>query len=193
LAADRYDKQVIVSALRLAGAKLDWPAPVEIVIAGGAAGMLLGIWAPDRVTEDCDIVEISPPTQPRRALMQAAREAADEIGLSPDWLNDHFMTFGSLDTLSDGWRQRCVKVGTFGALEVTSLGRQDLLAMKLYAGRAQDIQDIRSGTAAMTAKDLLFMRAYLDSLHRPWRKHIKPDQLAHAYAVLAEMEKEASR
>jgi hypothetical protein len=191
MTADSCDKLAIIKALRLTGDKLDWPGAVEIVIAGGAAGMLLGIWSSDRVTEDCDIVEISPPTQPRRAVMQAARDAADAIGLSPDWLNDHFMTFGTLDTLPDGWRQRCVKIDTFGKLEVTSVGRQDLLAMKLYAGRTQDIQDIHAQIELLTAKDIAFMRAYLHSLKQPWRRHIKPDQLARAFLVLAEIEKEA--
>jgi hypothetical protein len=191
--ADSYDKRAITTALALTGSKLDWPGTVEIVIAGGAAGMLLGIWSSDRVTEDCDIVEISPPTQPRRAVMQAAREAADEIGLSPDWLNDHFMAFGTLDILPDGWRQRCVKIGTYGKLEVTSMGRQDLLAMKLYAGRAQDIQDIHAQIELLTAEDIAFMRAYLHSLKQPWRRHIKPEQLERAFLVLAEIEKEVSQ
>ena len=193
MTADSYDKQAMTRALRLTGSKLDWPSAVEIVIAGGAAGMLLGIWSSDRVTEDCDIVEISPPTQPRRAVMQAAREAAVEIGLSPDWLNDDFMTFGTLDTLPDGWRQRCVKIGTFGKLEVTSVGRQDLLAMKLYAGRSQDIQDVHAQIELLTTEDIAFMRAYLHSLKQPWRKHIKPDQLHRAFLVLAEIQKEASQ
>ena len=190
MAPDNYDKQTITQALRLAGSKLDWPDPVEIIIAGGAAGILLGIWAPDRFTEDCDIVEISPPVQPRRAVMQAAREAADEIGLNADWLNDHFMAFGTLDTLPDGWRQRWVTVGTFGKLKVTSLGRQDLLAMKLYAGRSQDIQDIYAQIDSLTSEDLAFMKTYLHSLKQPWRKHIKTDQLERAFVVLAELKKE---
>jgi hypothetical protein len=189
LGAASYDKQTITTALRLTGCKLDWPGPVEIIIAGGAAGMLLGIWSADRVTEDCDIVEISPPIQPRRAVLQAAREAAEELGLNPDWLNDHFMTFGTLDTLPDNWARRCVKIGTFGKLEVTSLGRQDLLAMKLYAGRAQDIQDIHAQGESLSAEDLAFMRAYLRSLKQPRRRHIKPEQLERAVAVLAEIEK----
>jgi hypothetical protein len=190
---DRYNKQAMVTALRLTGEKLDWPEKVEIVIAGGAAGMMLGIWTPERVTEDCDIVDISPPTQPRRAILQAAREAADEVGLAPEWLNDDFMTFGSLDTLPDGWRQRCVRVGTFGKLDVTSLGRQDLLAMKLYAGRAQDIQDIYALIESLTGKDLAFMRGYLESLSQSWRKHIKPKQLSQALVVLKGFEKEAAK
>jgi hypothetical protein len=193
MTGESYDKEAILTALRLTGSKLDWPGTVEIVIAGGAAGMLLGVWSPDRVTEDCDIVEISPPTQPHRAVLQAAVEAAEELGLSRDWLNDHFMTFGTLDTLPDGWRQRSVKIGTFDKLEVTSLGRQDLLAMKLYAGRPQDIEDIRSQLKSLTTDDLASMRAYLHSLEQPWRKHIKAEQFERAFAVLAEIEKEVSR
>lgn len=187
-----HGKKALLAALRLTGRKLDWPGPVEIVIAGGAAGMFLGIWAPDRVTEDCDIVNIIPPTQPRRALLQAAREAAEELGLDPEWLNDDFMTFGTLDTLPDGWQTRCVNVGTFGRLKVTSLGRQDLLAMKLHAGREQDILDIRAQLDSLTADDIAFMRTYLHSLAGPWRKHIKPAELARAFDVLSQIEKEAS-
>ncbi|MCY2929102.1 MAG: hypothetical protein NTV86_06330 [Planctomycetota bacterium] len=192
MSPEPYGKKALLAALRLTGKKLDWPGPVEIVIAGGAAGMFLGIWAADRVTEDCDIVNINPPTQPRRALLQAGREAAEELDLDPDWLNDDFMTFGTLDTLPDGWQTRCVNVGTFGKLKVTSLGRQDLLAMKLHAGREQDILDIRAQLESLTRDDIAFMRAYLDSLKGPWRKHIKPAQLARAFALLAEIEKEVS-
>lgn len=190
MTADSYHKEIISTALHLTGDRLDWPTEVEIVIAGGAAGMLLGIWSADRVTEDCDIVEISPPIQPRRAVMQAAREAANELGLNSDWLNDHFMAFGTLDTLPDGWRGRCVKIGVYGKLVVVSLGRQDLLAMKIYAGRPQDIQDVRVGIDSFTLEDIEFMRSYLESLRRSCRKHIKQEQLQRAFAVLAELEKE---
>lgn len=192
MSPEPHGKKALLAALRLTGKKLEWPGPVQIVIAGGAAGMFLGIWAADRVTEDCDIVNISPPTQPRRALLQAGREAAEELGLDPEWLNDDFMTFGTLDTIPDGWQGRCVDVGTFGKLTVTSLGRQDLLAMKLHAGREQDIVDIRAQIKSLTKEDIAFMRAYLDSLKGPWRKHIKPAQLARAFAMLAEIDKEAS-
>jgi hypothetical protein len=190
MSAPTHDKKAILLALEVTGRKLDWPSLVEIVIAGGAAGILLGIWSADRVTEDCDIVEISPPVQPRRAILRAAQEAAEEIGLDPDWLNDHFMTFGALDTLPDEWRRRCVRIGTYGKLEVTCLGRQDLLAMKLYAGRPQDIQDIYAQIQSLKAEDVAFMRTYLESLVQSWRKNIKATQLRRAWIVLAELEKE---
>ncbi|MFP4355941.1 MAG: DUF6036 family nucleotidyltransferase [Phycisphaerae bacterium] len=180
----------ILSAFQLAGEKLDWPSEVELVIVGGAAGMLLGIWHAERVTEDADIVEISPPTQPRRAVLQAAKEAAEELGLSPHWLNDDFMAFGTLDTLPDGWRQRCVEIGRFGKLRITSLGRQDLLAMKVYAARPQDIEDVLACSETLTHDDLSFIRRYLDSLRASHRKQIGADQLGRAFAVLDSLSEE---
>lgn len=185
-----HGKEAILAALRLTGRKLDWPRTVEIVIAGGAAGILLGIWSSDRVTKDCDIVHLSPPIQPRRAVLQAGREAAEELGLNYDWLNDDFMTFGTLDTLPDGWQTRCVNIGTFGKLQVTSLGRIDLLAMKVHAGREQDLLDVRAQIDSITEKDLGFIRAYLDSLDKPWRKHIRPGSVQKARGVLSSLEKE---
>lgn len=193
MTAQHHHKEPILAALRMTGDRLDWPEVVEIVIAGGAAGMMLGVWAPQRVTEDCDIVDMTPAIQPRSAVMRAAQETAEFLGWSADWLNDHFMTFGSLDTLPDGWRARCQPIGLFGKLRVTSLGRQDLLAMKLYAGRPQDVDDLRSQGESLAPGDLQFMREYLDSLKKPWRKLIKPKQLERAYRLLAVLESEATR
>jgi hypothetical protein len=183
----------ILTAFERTGEKLDWPSEVAVVIVGGAAGMLLGIWTPERVTEDADIVEICPPTQPRRAVLQAAQEAASELGLSPHWLNDDFMSFGHLDTLPDGWQQRCVEIGLFDKLRVTSLGRQDLLAMKVYASRPHDIEDVLACVETITSEDLSFIRSYLDSLGGSHRKHIDVDQLERAYAVLASLSEEMGR
>ncbi len=188
-----HHKEPILAALRMTGERLDWPGVVEIVIAGGAAGMMLGVWAHERVTEDCDIVDMTPAIQPRSAVMRAAKETAEALGWSPDWLNDHFMTFGSLDTLPARWRDRCQPIGVFRKLRVISLGRRDLLAMKLYAGRPQDVEDLRNQEESFTVDDMRFMREYLDSLKKPWRKHIKAEQLARAYRLLAVLESEVSK
>ena len=118
-------------------------------------------------------------------------EAAEKLGINPHWLNDDYMQFGTLDTLPDAWRKRVVKIGTFGDLSVTSLGREDLLATKLYAGRPQDIEDIYSQLDSLTAKDIAFLHQYIESLDKPWRKHINKEQLAAAMIVLEQLEKEA--
>jgi hypothetical protein len=192
MSKDYLNKEQLLEALELTGKLLDWPSRVEIFIVGGAAGALLGVWAPERVTEDCDIVEISPPVQPRRAVLQAAMEAAEKLEISPHWLNDDFKEFGTLDTLPDAWRTRVVAVGTFDNLSVVSLCRRDLLATKLYAGRPQDIEDIYSQLNSITAEDIAFLHQYIESLDQPWRKHINKEQLTSAVVLLEQLEREAS-
>jgi hypothetical protein len=188
---NRLRKDQLLEALELTGKFLDWPSKVEICILGGAAGALLDVWPPERVTEDCDIAEISPPVQPRRAVFRAAMEAADKLEISQHWLNNDFLEFGTLDTLPDAWRTRLVRIGIFDNLSVVSLCRQDLLATKLYAGRPQDIEDIYSQLDSLTADDIDFLRQYLESLDKPWRKHIKKDQLTAALVLLGQLEREA--
>ncbi len=183
----------LLCALRRTGEILDWPQVIEVAIVGGAAGMLLGLWPGVRVTEDVDIADISPPSQPRRALLQAAREVAEELGLSPQWLNDDFLSFGTLDTLPDGWRGRSVRIGVFGKLRVICPGRQDLLAMKVYAGRPQDMEDVLSCAETITAEDLDFFRAYLESLRGRHRRNIRADQLARGFAFLDLLSEERGR
>ncbi|MFP4434856.1 MAG: DUF6036 family nucleotidyltransferase [Phycisphaerae bacterium] len=180
----------LLVALESTGAKLDWPGVIEIAIVGGAAGMLLGLWPGERVTEDVDIAEISPPSQPRGALLLAAREMAEELGLSPHWLNDDFLSFGSLDTLPDGWRARSVRIGSYGNLRVICPCRRDLLAMKVYAGRPQDIEDVLSCATQLSAEDLAHIRAYLESLRASHRRNIAPEQLDRAFSVLEVLREE---
>ncbi len=183
----------LLTALERTGEKLDWPFAIEIAIVGGAAGMLLGLWPGERVTEDVDIAEISPPSQPRRALLLAARETAEELGLSPYWLNDDFLSFGSLDTLPDGWRGRSVRIGLYGNLRVICPCRRDLLAMKVYAGRPQDIEDVLSCATQLSAEDLAHIQVYLESLSASHRRSITPEQLERAFAVLEALRKERRR
>jgi hypothetical protein len=187
---DQLDHSDLLTALERTGEKLDWPFVIEIAIVGGAAGMLLGLWPGERVTEDVDIAEISPPSQPRHALLLAARDTAEELGLSPYWLNDDFLSFGSLDTLPDGWRARSVRIGSYQNLRVICPCRRDLLAMKVYAGRPQDIEDVLSCATQLSAEDLAHIRAYLESLRASHRRNITPEQLERAFAVLEALRKE---
>ena len=41
--------------------------------------------------------------------------------------------------------------------------------------------------------DLAFMRVYLESLDKPWRKHIKARQLKQAFVLLADLENQVPR
>lgn len=66
------------------------------------------------------------------------------------------------DALPEGWERRRVLVGEFGRLRVFAASRPDLVAMKVLAGRAQDLEDLRE--MRVRSDDVVFVRAYLDSL-----------------------------
>ena len=73
-----------------------------------------------------------------------------------------------LDVLPSGWRSRRVDIGSSNRLHVWCVGRLDLLAMKVYAGRMQDRDDVLS--MHPTPEELAFIRRYLDQLKVPSRR-----------------------
>ena len=104
-------------------------APYEIVIAGGAALVLL--YGARDSTRDVDAVVSD------RAVLDAARRVAEQLDLPEDWLNDgakgflHGLALGPI-------------VLSLPNLVVRALAPQQLLAMKLGAWRDDlDIADAR--------------------------------------------------
>ncbi len=53
-------------------------------------------------------------------------------------------------------------IGTFGRLRVCAVSRPDLIAMKVLAGRDQDLDDL--GFMRVRADDVRFVLEYLDTL-----------------------------
>jgi hypothetical protein len=143
---------------------LSFPDAVEILLIGGAAGVLTGQLAASRTTVDCDVIEYLPKLA-QQAVLDAAVTVASERGLPDDWLNSRAM---QLNILPDGWRTRKVLVYCYGQLKVFALSRKDLIATKFYAGHPRDLEDI----AAMspTADELSFARIYLGMLRVPSRQ-----------------------
>lgn len=72
-----------------------------------------------------------------------------------------------VNVLPVGWQKRRIHIGDFGGLKVWSVGRVDLLAMKVYAGRTQDRADVID--MGPTAEELGVVRKYLDQLRIPSR------------------------
>ena len=62
-------------AIRLLCERFEWHQPVELFIVGGAAGMLTGVLARDRVTTDCDVIDYDP-----GGAFAAVEILADQIG-----------------------------------------------------------------------------------------------------------------
>ena len=156
--------QKILEALKETACRIQWDSPVEILLIGGAAGMLTGQLPPQRVTLDCDVMHYSP-KQAQEAILEAAHRVADEQGLPKNWFNSKAM---QLNVLPDGWQSRKVLIAKFETLTVYGVGRVDLLAMKFYANRPQDREDIIH--MKPTPNEIDTIRKYLNMLRVPSRK-----------------------
>jgi hypothetical protein len=114
--------------------------PQEIVVCGGSALILTG--AVTRTTQDVDIVALaspkgllSPDPLPK-ALERAAAEAAEDLGLPDNWLNNGpsrgeggLYQMGLPEGLQDRWATR--RYGSH--LTVHFIDRLDQIHFKLYA------------------------------------------------------------
>ena len=154
----------IKSNLARLGEVFSFPEEVELLLIGGAAGILTEQLTPSRTTGDCDVIRYLP-EHAEKAVLEASRKVASQRGLPDDWLNSKAT---QLDILPDGWHTRRVLVGCFGQLRVFALSRRDLLATKFYAGHPRDAEDI----AAMnpTKRELSLVRTYLTMLQIPSRQ-----------------------
>jgi hypothetical protein len=175
----------ILKNLRELGRRVNVDGSVELLLVGGAAGLLLGELPAGRVTQDCDVIRCEP-AEACNALRAAAAEVAALRGLPERWLSFDVM---QLDVLPDGWKARRKHIDDFGCVGVYALSRQDLLATKFYAGHPRDVEDI----AAMEpdAKELAFVRQYLNMLRVPSRQ-ANLDQVASALKLVAAFEEHAN-
>jgi len=167
----------ILSHLRRLGEIFEYPEDVELLLIGGAAGILTKQLDSTRVTSDCDVIRFTP-RQAEPDVLQAARILAEESGLPEDWLNSKAKL---LDILPDGWHTRKVHIESLGKLHIYALSRRDFLATKFYAGSPRDVQDISD--IRPTAKELAFVRNYLNMLRVPTRQ-ANLDQLARSVKLL---------
>jgi len=58
---DPMNTSTVEQALRRLGAVLAYHRDIEILLVGGAAGMVTGVLAPNRVTMDCHVMVSIPP------------------------------------------------------------------------------------------------------------------------------------
>jgi hypothetical protein len=173
--------QKILEALKETAFQLDQDGSIEILLIGGAAGMLTGQLPPQRVTLDCDVMHYDP-VQAQKPVLEAANRVADEQGLPKNWLNSKAM---QLNILPDGWQSRKVLIAEYGMLTIYAVGRLDLLAMKFYANRPQDRQDIIH--MKPTPDEIGYVRKYLNMLKVPSRQ-ADLDQVVSAMQLVNAME-----
>jgi Nucleotidyltransferase of unknown function (DUF6036) len=101
---------------------------LRAVVIGGAALQLMGVIA--RPTEDCDVLDPSVPADILRAADEFAKlHRAD--GIAAGWFNNGPASL--VRNLRQTWTTRLQPLYSGTALELLTLGREDLLRSKLFA------------------------------------------------------------
>lgn len=177
--AERMDTSAVEEAFRRLGEACDFRSDIELLLVGGAAGMLTGVLARHRTTTDCDVMVYAPP-EAMGAVEVAAERVADEMQLAGNWLNSDAQI--RIDTLPNGWKGRRVYVGTYGRIRVFAASRPDLIAMKVVAGRPQDLEDLEA--MRVRTDEVAFVRDYLAGLKD---KGTRQAEVEDAYAVLGSL------
>lgn len=133
------DKKLALKALEhLDVAIVGSGLPLTRMMAGGGASMLLAHGFPGK-TNDVDAV----PTRGAAfdEIKGLIERVAKELGIAHDWLNPHFQAF-TIYLPSDA-KDRTIMIYNGQKLIVESLGAEDVLIMKLMAGRSKDRAHIK--------------------------------------------------
>lgn len=139
------DKAGLLDLLRRMGRLLEIEHPdmpvVQLVLVGGAAGMLAGELRPGRVTTDCDVSKVEPATW-WNVIQDVAVRIGSESGLSKSWLSLDCARYQNL--MPPGWERRCRRAATFGRLEIHTISHRDFAASKAVGvdKRPQDREDL---------------------------------------------------
>lgn len=177
---EHLTNSTIEAAFRRLGELVAYHREIEILLVGGAAGMVSGVLPAGRTTADCDVMMYLP-EEALAPVETAAGQVADEMGLASRWLNSDVQI--RRDALPEGWKARRILVGVYGLLRIFAVSRPDLIAMKVLAGRAQDLEDL----AALKPRrdELDFVDAYLTGLDA---KGTHQEQIEDARLVLSTLE-----
>lgn len=112
--------------------------PESLIICGGVAVTLA--YGGKRKTYDLDVIA---PLPLSASLKRAAKALAEDLGIDLHWLND--AAKGYAEYLCQGWEKRLKPIDLgLNKLSLQSIGKVDLLMMKLKASREKDIADIEA-------------------------------------------------
>ena len=127
----------------------------HIYVVGGAAMILAHRCF--RATGDVDVLEVDR----REEVLQAAEEVGREQGLPHDWLNDAVRRAPLPERRPDA---RPVVIHDSPHLSVTGASAEQLLAMKVRAGRPADRDDIKFLIDRLEISTLLHVKAIHDEV-----------------------------
>lgn len=146
----------------------------DAVIIGGTALSILGVIS--RETRDCDVLYPDIPDD----ILSASKEFAELHKLETNWLNNGPATLTR--DLPEGWLLRSQDIFKGEALNLKTLGREDLLCTKLFAfcDRGFDFDDCLK--LKPSKKELLKIRAWVTECdtNPDWPEHVNStfDELA---------------
>jgi hypothetical protein len=145
----------------------------EAIVIGGSALNLLGVIS--RPTKDCDILHPAIPPEIAGAAVAFARDLRDKTGafLQDDWLNNGPASL--VPALQTGWESRLQEVFSGSAIKFHTLGRNELIAAKLFAlcDRGIDLADCLA--LAPTAHELQALEPWLalQDANPEWPEHVR--------------------
>lgn len=148
-------RQVFIKALKRLDQLVHEPTTL---IAGGGGAMILAHNYP-LATTDLDAV---PKAASPDTIDPMVKQIAKEQSLPADWLNPYFSTF--THTLPSDYGSRLISVFKGENVEVLALGREDLLIMKCFAGRAKDVAHARALVKAGADTD--FVERHIEQLKK---------------------------
>ena len=163
--------------------------PVKAVVIGGAALMRYGL---KDSTKDIDIVCMN--EEDREALFEAAQAVGCEIKC-PEKRHKRFglrrvvvkgkhtldVFAGRISSdfeLSSSMVQRATQTNTFGNLTVGYASKEDILIMKLIAGREGDVEDCANLVAADVDSDV-----YIGEIRRQYERCLSEKELSELEGV----------
>jgi len=149
------DAGVLRTALEALDARLD--REVRLLVGGGAA---LALAHGLRVTTlDVDAVPFRCAAT-LEDLAPIVAQVGAELGIGPTWLNGYFSTF--LHVLPADYGDRLVPIVAGKRLTALALGAEDLVVMKLFAGRDKDLPHARA--LLVKGADASIIDAHLQTL-----------------------------
>jgi hypothetical protein len=142
---------------------------LRATVIGGAALQLLGIVA--RPTDDCDVLDPTPPSEILHAADDFARLHAEQ-GLAPGWLNNGPASL--LRSLPAAWNARLQSLYAGTALTLFTLSREDLLRSKLFALVDRNI-DLPDCVALPTREELQALLPWLcdQDSNADWPRYVR--------------------
>ncbi len=154
-----FDREELENALGLLGVHLDEQkiAPIHLVVSGGAA--ILSRKIVERTTHDVDVVaqrgivdgELIPSWPLPEDFKKAVEEIAVEVGFHRAWINatTSLMMIRLEELPRSLWTD--METHSFGSrLQVSFIGREGLVHLKLWAAASRDVKRDRVDLSALS-------------------------------------------